>query len=217
LISVYHSIIRILFPILRLIGPMGELWIVLPLAAALVLWCLVSGQRRGASAIVLATTVTLALVVLMKLVGILIGPPWNPHWQWISTLFPSGHMAMGVIVYGTFVVCIGRAIPRLSVAAAGLVILMMTLLGVQRVVFNVHPILDVVGGVALGGFGLAALLRLWPTGRLHPAGVLGVAVVAMLVFHAFYGREIPSSEIIVEMAARIHRMAEAIKAYWAGI
>lgn len=195
---------------------MGELWVVLPMAAALVVWCLVCGERRGALAIVVATVMTLAFVVLMKLIGTLFGPPWNPNWKWISTLFPSGHMAMGAVVYGTLTVCVGRAVPRLRGIAVGFLVVLIVLLGIQRVVFDIHPILDVVGGVALGSMGLAALLRLWPSGRLHPAGLPAVAVAAVLIFDAFYGREVPSSQMLMQAAARIHLTMDAVKAGWLG-
>lgn len=188
----------------------------LPIAATLAVWCFVCGERRGALATILATLATLALVVLIKLTGTLIGPPWNPNWKWISTLFPSGHMAMGTIVYGNMVLCISRAIPRIRGMASSFFIVLMLLLGTQRVVFDIHPILDVVGGVILGGLGLAVLMRFWPSGRLHPAGLPGVAVVAALILNSFYGREVPSSQMLMQAAARIHVAVDALKTSWAG-
>lgn len=211
-----HTLDHAVFGYLHLIGPLGELWIVLPIAATLVVWCFVCGERRGALAIFLATVATLVLVVLMKLSGTLIGLPWNPNWKWISTLFPSGHMAMGTVVYGSIVLCVGRAIPRLRGMTLSLFVVLMLLLGIQRVVFDIHPILDVLGGVALGSLSLAALLRLWPCGRLHPSGLAGVAVAAALILNAFYGREVPSSQMIMHAAARIHAAVAAIKVGWAG-
>ena len=190
---------------------MGELWVTLPIALTLAIWCLVCGQRRGALAIVFATLVTLSLVVLMKLSGTLLGLPWNPNWKWISTLFPSGHMAMGTVVYGALAVCVGRAIPWLGGIVAAFVVVLMVLLGIQRLVFDIHPIFDVAGGAVLGGLCLVVLLRLWPGGRLHPAGLPGIAVAVALILHTFYGHEVPSSQILVQTAARIHAMVAAIK------
>lgn len=212
MISLHHTLLSVFFQVLSLIGPLGELWVVLPLAAALAVWCLICGERRGALAIVFATIVTLVFVVLMKLVGTLFGPPWNPNWKWISTLFPSGHMAMGTVVYGALAVCVGRAIPRFRRVATSLVVVLIVLLAIQRVVFDIHPILDVVGGAALGGLGLAALLRRWPSGKLHPGGLPGIAVAVALILHAFYGREVPSSQMLKRMSARIHAAVDAFKA-----
>jgi len=211
LIPIYHSLTDAFFQILNLIGPLGELWVVLPLAAALAVWCLASGDRRGSLVIVVVTVVTLAATVFLKLVSVMAGPPWQPHWDWISSLFPSGHMAMGTVVYGTLTVCVSRAAPRLGMGLAVIVIAMMTLLGIQRVVFEVHPILDVIGGSLLGIAGLAILLRAWPRGTLRPAGILLVGVVVVLILHTFYGREVPSAQMLERMSARIHAAVDAFK------
>lgn len=200
----YGPLHALFYKALHIVGPLGELWLTLPFAAVLVVWCLISREYRGAIAVAGAVLGTLALVVVIKLIATLVGPPWRPHWEYISSLFPSGHAAMGTVVYGALALCVARALPRFGAACAIAVVALMALLSVQRVVSGSHPPLDVVGGVAFGLVALYGLWRAWPTGSLRPVGLPAGAVAAVFILHGLYGREIPSAQMLEHASARIH-------------
>jgi membrane-associated phospholipid phosphatase len=207
----HHALVNIFLSCISLIAPLGDLWIVMPAAVALAVWCLVSGERRGALTIVVVTVVSLLMTVILKLIATLIGPPWRDHWDYISSLFPSGHVAMATVVYGALGLCIARAVPRLSVVSVGIIIVMLLLLGTQRVLFNIHPILDVVGGTVLGGAALAALRYLWSSGKLRPVGLPIVAMAMVLIVQVSYGHEVPSSQILADILTQIRTTVDSIK------
>jgi membrane-associated phospholipid phosphatase len=174
-------------------GPLGELLVVLPVAGLLVCWCWVSGERRGAGAIAAVTTVTLIAVAALKFLSNSLGVFWGLHWNTVSNLFPSGHVAMATAVYGAMVICAARARPWL-----GFVIGMFTsavLIGValERDISGSHPILDVVGGAILGVAALIILVRIWPTGNLRISAFPAFVVAGGFVLVAFYGRSLPTS------------------------
>jgi undecaprenyl-diphosphatase len=209
--AVYRLLNADLFHVLRIVGPLGELWVVLPLAAVLVAWCLNSSERRGAFAIAATTLGTLAMVVFLKFGAQLIGPRWQPHWEYVSSLFPSGHAAMGTVVYGALAICLARAMPRVGIAFVAVTAIMIVLIGIERVASNSHPWGDVMGGIALGAVGLAALVRLWPAGKPRPLGISAVAAAGVLIVHFFYGREVPSAEILAHASSRLRVAVSAVE------
>jgi membrane-associated phospholipid phosphatase len=204
------------FTLVDAVGPLGELWVAVPIAVVLVLWCLVSGERRGALAIAVATSGTLGLVALVKLIAFLVGPPWRPHWDYVSNLFPSGHEAMGTVVYGAAAICAARAAPRFArafgLAAAALVLL----LGLQRIASGSHPFGDVIGGVLFGLAGLAVLVQFWPYGKLRPVGLPVAAAAMVLIAVAFYSRSVPSAQIVGRVATDIEHTIGTLKSFAVG-
>jgi membrane-associated phospholipid phosphatase len=197
-------------PLLAAVGPLGELLMVLPIAAILALWCWLSGERRGAIGIALTTAGVLLAVSALKLVTNLTMGPWRPQWSTISNLFPSGHVAMALVVYGALVLCIRRAVPWLGWPSGIVVAIILLTLGVERVVHGSHPPLDVAAGAALGAIGLFALVRLWRSGTLRVAGIPAVAVAAMLMGYAFYGTSLPTSDWVEAAAKTVHTTVDVI-------
>jgi membrane-associated phospholipid phosphatase len=199
------------YRVLAIAGPLGELWLTLPFAAALIAWCIISSQYKGAFWVAAAVLGTTTSIVVLKLLSTLIGPPWQPHWKYISNLFPSGHAAMGTVVYGCLVICVRRAIPSLAKPCAAIVLAVMALLCIQRVADGIHPPLDVFGGVAIGGAALYVLCRLWPTGSLRPIGFPVVVVAAILILQSFYGQDIDSARMVMQAAMKVRAVVTDVE------
>jgi membrane-associated phospholipid phosphatase len=74
--------------------------------------------------------------------------------------FPSGHMVRTVIVYGLLAFVIVRLAPRVWARwlALGLAAVMIALMAFDRLYLDVHWFSDVVGGLLLGGLGLAVAI-----------------------------------------------------------
>lgn len=192
------------------LGPLGELLVTGPVAGILALWCMLSGERRGAFAIGAATAGVLASVSALKLVSNLTMAPWRFHWGSVSNLFPSGHVAMATVVYGAAALCIYRSVPRAGWAATAGAVGLVALIGLERVQSGSHPPLDVVGGALLGILGLALLSRLWPEGRLRATGIPAVAATSGLVLLMFYGDALPTSWWVEQVARSVRSMLSIV-------
>jgi undecaprenyl-diphosphatase len=89
--------------------------------------------------------------------------------------FPSGHVAVGGVVYILFAYLLARELhsrlSRLMLLGFGIVVAL--LIAWTRLYFGVHWMSDVLGGIALAGFWLAVLVFLIVSHRrLHPFGLL---------------------------------------------
>lgn len=199
--------------ILNVIGPLGELWVTLPFAVVLVVWCLLSKQYRGAFLLLAVILGTVAIVAVIKLFATLIGPPWRPQWEYVSNLFPSGHAAMGTVVYGSLLICMSRAKTAFFRPCAVAVIGMVALICVQRVVSGSHPLLDVAGGLAIGCAALLTLRHFWPSGSLRQIGLPALVIAAVFILLNFYGRQVDSARMVSQTVAQMRVAVSDIEGY----
>jgi membrane-associated phospholipid phosphatase len=195
-------------------GPMGELLVALPIVGLLICWCLASGERRGAAALVAATGFALGAVVLLKLATNGLGQSLaqqlsGTRWQ-ISSFFPSGHVAMATIAYGAAAVCAGRASPWLGAPAWLAASLVVSGVALERLFRAAHPPMDLLGGFVLGVVALAILVWLWPSGRLRLAGAPAVAVAGALLVIALYGQALPTSAWIAHVVTSVRATVQIV-------
>jgi membrane-associated phospholipid phosphatase len=173
----------------------GDAAMLLPLAATIFLWLLLSGAPRAAAwwtaSVVFCGGVTAVLKIFFW--GC---PP-------VSDLHsPSGHTSLGTLVYGATALIIavegGRWRPRVAAGAgAGLVLA----IGVSRLLLDAHSVPEVVLGWLIGSASLA--LFGWdyrrcrpPTPRLAPLLVSVVVVAAVL-----HGSQLRAEELLHRITA----------------
>ncbi|AGB38502.1 phosphatase PAP2 family protein [Natronococcus occultus] len=166
----------------------------LMLLLATLFW--LSSQRRTALVIAYA----LAGVSLLLAIKTVLGLPRPPAELFLKPLesdtygFPSGHAFAATVVYGGLVSAYDRTRDFRAVAAAGTLILTVSL---SRVVLGVHYIGDVIIGVAIGFVFLGAMNR---ATRGEPqrafAIALGLSVLAMLAVGS-------SSELLLGLGSSI--------------
>ena len=113
---------------------------------------------------------------------------------------PSGHAAMGAVVYGGFAAVIGAnlaapARAAVIVGAAALIIAM----PLSRIVLHVHTPIEVVIGLVVG---LAAVATIVATATLRGERlpVLWLAAAAILVAMLFHGDRWPAERAIHHLA-----------------
>lgn len=174
-------------------GPLGALVIVVPIAALLVRWCWMSGEPDGAGAIASLTAMTLVAVAAFKVLSNLLITPWQPYWSTVSDLFPSGHVAMAVIVYGALTLCAMRAHRWLGITTGVLASVVVIGVALERYMSGSHPMLDILGGAVIGFAALILLVRKWPSGRLRPSGFPAVAFAGGIIAVGLYGVSLPTS------------------------
>lgn len=154
---------------LRALTHIGDVYFLLGLVLVVGAWV----WRRSRSWVPLATMLTTlgGAVVLYTVVRPLVGrprPEFGPAVMEISGFaFPSGHATQAVAVYGVLAFLISKQLrswPR-AVAIWTVATLLALLIGFSRLYLGVNWISDVLGGFALGGLWLVAVLA--TTGALR--------------------------------------------------
>jgi membrane-associated phospholipid phosphatase len=131
---------------------LGNLAVVGPVAVLVWAWLL---WRRGLWAalryqwpVAAAFAVTLGLKLVSRAVG---GAMQDTPFE-LSDAAPSGHMAMGTVVYGGVALMLLRRGPEpVSLLTALLVSAMLAGIGVTRVILGAHTPADVLAGLLIGG------------------------------------------------------------------
>jgi membrane-associated phospholipid phosphatase len=173
--------------------------VLLPLAL-IVAGCLaIVGWWRGAAAWLVGVSVTLAMMLLLKIAFIACGPD-----EILRS--PSGHTAAAAVIVGGLAAVLGGG-RRLAVPAAALAAL---LIGASRLALGFHTPLEVVVGAATGIGGA------WLTARL--AGPVPeirrnrIVVAALLVVVLLHGMHMPAEAHIRGLAFRVAQYLPACHA-----
>src|SRR5206468_4830028 len=122
-----------------------------------------AGSRRE---LFLLAGAFLGSVALYDTVKVLVARPRPPVGQMVGSFsgyaFPSGHAAQAVAVYGMLAALFAVSTTSwpIKVAAWAAAVALWALVGFSRLYLGVHWLTDVLGGFALGGLWLFALLLL---------------------------------------------------------
>ena len=182
----------------RFVTDFGDLAVILPLIVAIGLVLLAQGWQRGAIAWALATTLTLGIMLLLKLVFIAC---WHHFWGIYS---PSGHVAAATIVAGGLACLLLRR--RLMVATVSL--LAAVIIGLTRIALGAHSPPEVVLGAIVGVSGALALT--WMAGQSMPQinlrPMLFAIVMVLVIFHGWH---MPAEAHIHNFAKRLAHILPA--------
>jgi len=158
-----------LLPLFRGIALLGGIEATGLVVVGIFLFLWLGGHRRGSLAVG-AFFGAIVVELAFKKFFVHPGPPpslSHPDGPSLSDLadsslqlqasFPSGHMTRTVLVYGLLAFVVGRLAPErpLSRLALPAAILLTVLMAFDRVYLEVHWASDVLGGLVLGGLGLA--------------------------------------------------------------
>jgi membrane-associated phospholipid phosphatase len=175
---------------------LGDVWFYfLTLAAVYWFGDAIAGSDRRRAAFLLGTALTaLALSTTLKGVFALPRPPGaevaagadrlsGPLRAFYAdaatadgTGFPSGHALGAALVWGGAALALDSGSRRIRVALGGAVV---ALVGLSRIVLEVHYLVDVVAGWAVGGVALAVLLRVGADRK--PGRAFSLAALVALV------------------------------------
>ncbi len=135
------------------------LWyVLLPLGiAAIVLGALVPAWRMRAFT---SVALTLVMWIVSNVLKDAFGRPRPDHWAWVheSTYsYSSGHAMFATIVYGLWAWFLYRSTLPTPLRIGGAIVLVLWAFGIvwSRMALGAHYPTDLVGGVLLGGFGIA--------------------------------------------------------------
>jgi membrane-associated phospholipid phosphatase len=163
----HAAVVRVLLVIELAFGTLGTITYTLGFVVVLA----VNGHGRAARWTLAVMVGASATTTAMKLLLRRHRPEWHdPVHALTSFSFPSGHASgiasgMGVAVVLSQLYVERR---RMRVAACAVALLLVVLVGADRVLLGVHNVSDVVAGYAVGGFWVIAMLALYPPeGRLR--------------------------------------------------
>jgi membrane-associated phospholipid phosphatase len=174
---------------------LGDAALLLPLAATIWLWLLMSRAPRAALAWAAAVGFCCALTAVLKIFfwGC---PP-------ISELrSPSGHTSFSTLVYGAIAVIVavegGRRRPQLAAASgAGLVLA----IAASRLLLDAHSLAEVVIGSLIGGAFLALFGRAYWRRRPQNARLGPLLVAVTLLISAVHGSELHAEGLLHRITA----------------
>jgi membrane protein DedA with SNARE-associated domain/membrane-associated phospholipid phosphatase len=186
--TVYHLMEGLRTPwadrLMVLLKKLGDIHVYLPVALAALAW-LAWRDNLGAAAHLAAAVGFGALLTLTLQVSHTIPRPIDLYENTAADSFPSGHLAMALMVYGFLAVLVGREITGLRAwlpyMVAGVLI---AAVGLGRLYLGLHWISDMAAGVIVG---LAWLVLLAVAYRRHPAPpvasgrLVGVALAALAI------------------------------------
>jgi undecaprenyl-diphosphatase len=162
---------------LNAITNLGNIRIVVGLAAVLVIVDAIRNRNRWSFLFLLAVLVGMELAMLgtKDLVGRL-RPTLNPAAATLGPSFPSGHSATAAAFYAAAALILGRALGRtlrqLVIAAA---VAIAVAVAASRVLLDLHWFSDVVGGLSLGWAWFALCAVVFGGRLLRPTAAAEVA------------------------------------------
>jgi membrane-associated phospholipid phosphatase len=164
---------------------LGDLAVLLPLAAAMLAWLLLY-SARVAPRWLLALGSCVGLTALLKIVFYACPPTDDMH-------SPSGHTALSTLVYGAIALAAAIAWPgvrRLLVigCCTGLILA----IGVSRLLLDAHSVVEVTLGLLIGTVPLAAFSQKYlqlPNMKVWPLLVAATVLVTMLQGHELHAEQ----------------------------
>jgi membrane-associated phospholipid phosphatase len=171
---------------LEALNAIGDLGLLLSLAAALIGWLLSSSQPRAAIALMIALIVCAAATSFLKIY--LHACPMIPLLRG-----PSGHVGFAALIYGALSVVIASRAPgpaRLPIAVAGAGLI--AAVAVARYFLEAHNLAEIASGLAMGLVCLAIFaLAYRPRARagrsVKPLALAAVAIVLVAYGHHLNG------------------------------
>jgi membrane-associated phospholipid phosphatase len=186
----------------------GDQALVLPLAAAIALVFALSGWRRGALAWTSAIGGTLAVILLLKLYFFACHVSREAGFG-----NPSGHTAAAAAVYGGLAATIMRSVRDdrrwALVCAATVGVFLAAVIGMTRLILDMHSMAEVVAGGAIGVGGAVSFVLLAGA----PARVVRIERViaaGLLVTVMLYGYRLSAEPAIKSIAASLSQLSQCM-------
>ena len=185
----------------------GDEAVLLPLAAATLIWLAILVGRRTAitwcGAIVIAGGATAVLKIYFSACATPI-PALDS---------PSGHTSMSTLVYGGLALIIGaetNSWARIAAGAAGAALV--AAVALSRVAVGAHTLADVVAGLVIGGGALALFARSYLQERRVERQIWPLLAAAAIFAAALHGHHAPLEPLWQRMAAYLHDTAGLCRA-----
>lgn len=176
----------------------GDLALLLPLAAAILLWLFVAGERRVALWWLVALTLCLGVIGVLKV--------YFAACPAGAMRSPSGHAGFAALVYGMIAACLAtraKGYRRLVALVGGGVVI--AAIALSRLVLGAHTPIEIALGLLIGGASLTTLLwgsSAFGSARLPLRPLLLCAVVIIVLLH---GQQLHAEAVLHAMGRYLAR------------
>jgi len=178
---------------LEVLNAIGDLGLLLSLAAALIAWFLGS-RPRAAIALMVAVIVCAAATTFLKLY--LYACPLVPLLR-----APSGHVSFATLIYGALFAAIASRAPawaRLPLAAAGGALI--AAVAVARYFLEAHGFAEIASGIVIGLLSLAIVILALRREAVGGRSVKPLALAVVAIAVVAYGHHL-NGELFVNLVA----------------
>jgi membrane-associated phospholipid phosphatase len=176
----------------------GDLAVLLPLAAVMLLWLLAQRQKRGFLGWTLAVAFCAGATAVLKIY--LSVCSLSPALQG-----PSGHTSFSMLVYGGVALVIAAQSTGwqrlMALAAAGGLICG---IAISRIVIGAHTPLEVALGVIIGSIAVAIFARSYFSHRPVDLALRPLVVVLVLLAILLNGQEVHAEELLHALGRYLH-------------
>jgi len=181
---------------------LGDVAVLVPVAALVALYCAMAGHRRLALQWVLMIVIGMALTGAAKLAFHACGDMLTGD----RIRSPSGHVALSMMVYGGLAIIMtgGRPRPLRVLFAIGGAILVL-LIGWSRVRLGYHTRSEVVAGFFLGSLCLAGFAAFYRQEKLSIAGLVLISVFLGLTAYALRKLSLTPEYALERLADRLQQ------------
>lgn len=174
----------------------GDLAVLLPIAAVVLVWLLRSPESYRPAA-----AWAIALLLCIGTLGVL-----KTYFSACPTSLvksPSGHAGLSMLVYGGLATCAAARFPRVAMPALIGGIGLALAIGLTRVALGAHDTAEIAIGFGVGGTALAifaaGLLRQVPSVRIGPL-ILTAAILAGLL----HGQDVHAEQLFQLLGPYLH-------------
>ncbi|RFD19793.1 phosphatase PAP2 family protein [Komagataeibacter melaceti] len=174
----------------------GDILPVVATVAAVMVW---REWRRGASVWLVTVVLTLALMLVLKIMGL-----YYAVFMQARVFSPSGHVASACLVYGSLLIMMGReafiGLPTLTMLPLMFVAAVMAY---TRLVLHAHTVSEVVTGAMIGSIAAVVLgFKCGPVPRALWVYLLPALVGSAFLFHGWHlGAEAAIRHLVLSQAA----------------
>ena len=167
----------------------GDLAVLLPLAAAILLWLFAVGERRVALWWLVALTLCIGVIAMLKI--------YFAACPAGAMRSPSGHAGFAALVYGMIAACLATRAPghwHLVVLVGGGVVI--AAIALSRLVLGAHTPIEIALGLLIGGASLTTLLwgsSAFGSARLPLQPLLLATVLIIVLLH---GQELHAEAVL---------------------
>jgi membrane-associated phospholipid phosphatase len=179
----------------------GDLAVLLPLAAAMLVWLLLVRQAKSAIwwivAVALCVGVTAALKIYFS------ACPLSAELQ-----SPSGHTSLSTLVYGGIALVAAPELGawrRYGVAAAGTAFILA--IAASRVILEAHTPLETITGLPIGGIALALFGSGYLRGKATNVSLLPLLLASLLIAVVMNGRQFAAEGLLRALAVYLSAAA----------
>jgi membrane-associated phospholipid phosphatase len=173
----------------------GDTAVLMPLAAAMLVWFLAMRSPRDAGWWAIAVALCIGTTVLLKVSFYGCPPTADLH-------NPSGHTSLSTLVYGAVALVTARETEGMRrILAVGGAAGLILVIAVSRVLLHKHSVAEITVGLVVGTGALALFGSRYMPNRAREMSLLPLFIAGAILVSVLHGRELRADEFLHQIAS----------------